>query len=100
MELNSDGLERVSPTETNEVKCISTFLSTWLIMQASIQEMGCSALFFPNNSPRKFCCCQTPKWPKISLVWIMPVLVQLLYGAQSRANGQKAITCRKPATMI
>lgn len=47
MELNSDGLERVSPTETNEVKCISTFLSTWLIMQASIQEMGCSALFFP-----------------------------------------------------
>lgn len=52
MYLYTDGLHKVSPTETNEVKCILPFLSTWVNLCACVQEMQCessSSLLYEDN---------------------------------------------------
>lgn len=52
MYLYTDGLHKVSPTETNEVKCILPFLSTWVNLCAWVQETRCkssSSLLYEDN---------------------------------------------------
>jgi len=52
MYLYTDGLHKVSPTETNEVKCVLPFLSTWVNLCAWVQETQCkpsSSLLYEDN---------------------------------------------------
>lgn len=70
-------------------------ISFYLVDYASLcwrNGMPCTSSKYPL---RKFHCCQTPQWPRICLVWIMPVLVPTSAWYVHRANGQHAITCSR-----